>query len=64
MAFNHFMPLAPFYIPLKNQKTSGFLMLSGGTQKDQRYKGSQSVIKYFQIIPFKFNSFMTEAVII
>ena len=31
----HFMPLASFYIPWKLQKTRGFLMFSGGIEKDQ-----------------------------
>ena len=31
----HFMPLVSFYIPWKLQKTRGFLMFSGGIEKDQ-----------------------------
>ena len=33
--FNHFMPLVSFYIPLKHQRNTGFLMFSGGIEKDQ-----------------------------
>ena len=32
---NHFMPLASFYTPWKHQKISGFLMVSGGIERDQ-----------------------------
>ena len=31
----HFMPLVPFDTPWKHQKTSGFLMCSGGFERDQ-----------------------------
>ena len=31
----HFLPLARFYTPWKDQKTKGFLMFSGGIEKDQ-----------------------------
>ena len=32
----HFMTLVSFYTSLKHQKTSGFLMFSGGIEKEQR----------------------------
>ena len=31
----HFMPLISFYTPWKHQKTSDFLMFSGGIERDQ-----------------------------
>ena len=31
----HFMPLVSFYTPSKHQKTYGFLMFSGGVERDQ-----------------------------
>ena len=31
----HFMPLISFHAPLKHQKTRGFLMFSGGIERDQ-----------------------------
>ena len=31
----HFMPLVSFYTPWKHQKTRGFLMPPGGTERDQ-----------------------------
>ena len=32
--FIHFMPLVSFYTPCKHQKTYGFLMVSGGIERD------------------------------
>ena len=43
------MPLALFYTPLKHHKTSGFLIFSGGMERDQwheRIKYSEE--KFFQ----------------
>ena len=34
----HFMPLISFDIPCKHQKTSGFLMFSGGIKRDQLHE--------------------------
>ena len=34
----HFMPLVSFYAPWKHQKTFGFLMFSGGIEKDRGIK--------------------------
>ena len=31
----HFIPLVSFYTPWKHQKTRGFLMFSGGLERDQ-----------------------------
>ena len=31
----HFMPLVFLYTPRKHQKTSGFLIFSGGIERDQ-----------------------------
>ena len=40
VTLTHFMPLVSFVIPRKHQKTVGFLMFSGGTERDQeRIKG-------------------------
>ena len=36
----HFMPSVSFYTLRKHQKTSGFLMFSGSTEKDQRHEMS------------------------
>ena len=35
ISLTHFMPLVPFYIPWKHQKTSDFLMFSVGIERDQ-----------------------------
>ena len=34
----HFMPLISFYTPWKNQKTKGFLIFSGGIERDRGMK--------------------------
>ena len=36
------MPLVSFYTPRKHQKTFGFLMFSGGLEKDQWYEMGQA----------------------
>ena len=33
-SLTHFMPRVSFYTPWKQQKTSGFLMFSGGIERD------------------------------
>ena len=38
----HLMPLVSFYTPRKHQKTFGFLMFSGGLEKDQWYEMGQA----------------------
>ena len=37
----HFMPLVSFYTPWKYQKTSSFLIFSGGIERDQWHKTGQ-----------------------
>ena len=37
-ALTHFMSLVCFYTPWKRQKTSGFLMFSGGIERDSSMK--------------------------
>ena len=38
------MPLVSFYTPWKHQKTRGFLMLSGGVERDHWYEMGYTVI--------------------
>ena len=51
------MPLVSFYIPWKHQKTSGFLMFSGGIERDQWHEMDQctktrllTVVEQLQLI--------------
>ena len=34
----YFIPLVSFYTPLKHEKTSGFLMFSGGVERNQLHE--------------------------
>ena len=34
----YFIPLVSFYTPWKHQKTSGFLIFSGDTEREQWYE--------------------------
>ena len=43
-ALTHFMPLAFFYTPWKHQKTSGFLIFSGGIERDQWHELGKNLI--------------------
>ena len=40
----YFMPLVSFYTPWKHQKTSGFLMFSGGIERDQWHEIGQVIL--------------------
>ena len=44
MALTHFMSLASFYTPWKHQKTSAFLIISGGIEKDQWHEMGKNMI--------------------
>ena len=41
LPLDHSMSLASFYTPWKHQKTSGFLMFSGGIERDQWHEMGQ-----------------------
>ena len=47
-ALTHFMPLVSFYTAWKHQKTSGFLMFSGGIERDQWHEMGYNLLgNYF-----------------
>lgn len=46
---NHFMPLASFYISLK-QKLFSLLIFSGGIEKDQLHKMGERLNQYEQTV--------------
>ena len=45
----HFLPLVSFYAPSKRKKTRGFLIFSGGIERDQRHKMSDSMFQYTNV---------------
>ena len=58
----HFMPLVSFYAPGKYQKTSGFLMFSGGLEIPVARNGliiteiENVQVEYLKINPFQYNT--------
>ena len=47
----HSIPLVSFYTPWKNQKIPGFLMFSGGLEREQWYEMSwkDSILKRYSV---------------
>ena len=46
ISLTHFMRLVSFYTPWKHQKTKGFLMFSGGLERDRGMKWVKQTVSY------------------
>ena len=61
-SLTHFMPLISFYIPWKHQKTSGFLVFSGGTEEISGMKSVESELNSLSANPTKWSNTLKQFV--